>query len=295
MKFLVTGSTGLVGRQVTRDLSSSENSVYSCFYKNKPQYGMPIPFDLTNEKSIVKTIEKVKPDIIIHLAAMTDVDLCEANREIALQVNSTATEILCKQAKKSGSYFLYISTDYVFDGKHGLKKEDDTPSPVDFYGKSKHDGEKAVKSITTRWCIARTSTPYGLHPTKKSFPVFVAENLLSGKEINGITDQFTSPTYVPNLSKMLIEICSRQIEGILHVAGSTRVSRYDVAEMIAERLRLEKSLIKPTKISEMRWYAKRPHDSSLDISKAISILKEKPMSVEQGLDLFVQEFKQKPN
>jgi dTDP-4-dehydrorhamnose reductase len=118
---------------------------------------------------------------------------------------------------------------------------------------------------------------------------------LAKKEISVITDQYTSPTYVPNLSRMLIEVSIKKLHGIFHLAGSTRISRYDMALMTADKLGLDKNLIKPAKMDDMKWKAKRPRDSSLDVSKATSILTEKPMSVEKGLDLFTSQMKQKLN
>ncbi|MGI0010102.1 MAG: SDR family oxidoreductase [Nitrosopumilaceae archaeon] len=121
MKFLVTGSAGLVGSQVVKDLSESNNQIYSCYHNSKPELGIATPMDLTNSESIIKVIENTKPDAIIHLAAMTDVDLCETERELALKINGKATEIISKQAAKQRAFFVYVSTDYVFDGEKGMK------------------------------------------------------------------------------------------------------------------------------------------------------------------------------
>ena len=288
MKFLVTGSTGLVGRQVVKDLAEN-HEVYSCYHNIKPQHGVPISLDLTNLDSIEKAVDQAKPDVIIHLAAMTDVDLCETEIELAILLNAKATEILARQAAKQQAFFVYVSTDYVFDGKQGMKKEDDPPNPLGFYGKSKLEGELALNNLASGWAIARTSTPFGIHPTKKSFPLWVKENLESKKEIPVLVDQFTSPTYVPNLSRMLIEVATRQIAGIIHLAGATRISRYNLAELVAEKLNLDKKPLKPISMSEMTWKAKRPQDSSLDVSYAIQILNEKPQEIHQSLDCFIQE------
>jgi len=110
------------------------------------------------------------------------------------------------------------------------------------------------------------------------------------KEISILIDQFTSPTFVPNLSKMLIEVATRKITGIIHLAGATKISRYTLAEMVADKLGLDKTLLKPAKIDDMKWEAKRPKDSSLDVSLATEILNEKPQKIEQSLELFLSEF-----
>jgi len=291
MKLLVTGSAGLVGRQVVKDLIEHGDTVYSAFHNSKPEYGIPTHMDLSSEDKIIQVIDKVNPDAIIHLAAITNVDLCEKEKDLAMKINHNATKIISEQAAKQKSFFVYVSTDYVFDGVKEMKKESDSTNPVDFYGKSKLEGEKAVMNLASSWCIARTSTPYGMHSIKKSFPSWVIENLLENNKINVVVDQFTSPTYVPNLSRMLIEVAKRQIVGIIHLAGATRISRYEMAELTADKLNLDKKLLNPTNIDEMKWTAKRPKDSSLDVSKAFSILEEKPFIIEQGLDNFVREIK----
>ena len=289
MKFLVTGSAGLIGSQVVKDLIDQNHTVYSCYHDEKPQNGIPIEFDLLNKEKIIQTINDIKPDRVIHLGAMTNVDLCETEKKLATIINTNATKILATQAAKLKAFFLYVSTDYVFDGINGMKKENDIANPLGFYGKSKLDGESELNKLASSWCIARISTPFGIHYKKKSFPIWVKENLESKKEISVLVDQFTSPTYVPNLSKMLIEIAIRQIVGIIHLSGSTRISRYEFAELIAEKLHLDKKFLIPITTDEMKWNAKRPKDSSLDVSLASEILNEKPQKIEQSLELFLSE------
>jgi dTDP-4-dehydrorhamnose reductase len=289
MKFLVTGSAGLIGSQIVKDLVQQNHTVYSCYHDQKPLQGIPIHVDLSDETQIIQTLQEIKPDRIIHLAAMTGVDLCETNQEIATMINTKATETLAKQAAKQHIFFLYVSTDYVFDGISGMKKENDTTNPLGFYGKSKLAGELVLNKLASNWCIARTSTPFGIHSTKKSFPLWVKENLETKKEIPVLVDQFTSPTYVPNLSKMLIEITTRQITGIIHVSGATRISRYALAELVADKLHLDKNFLIPTKIDTMNWNAERPKDSSLDISLAAEILNEKPQTIQQSLVHFIKD------
>ena len=289
MKFLVTGSAGLIGSQIVKDLVQKNHKTYSCYHDQKPLQGIPTHLDLSDENQIIEILQEIKPDRIIHLAAMTGVDLCETEKELATIINTKATETLAKQAAKQHIFFLYVSTDYVFDGISGMKKEDDTTNPLGFYGKSKLAGELTLNKLESNWCIARTSTPFGIHSTKKSFPLWVKENLEAKKEIPVLVDQFTSPTYVPNLSKMLIEITTRQITGILHVSGATRISRYALAELVADKLHLDKNFLIPTKIDAMNWKAQRPKDSSLDVSFATEILNEKPQKIEQSLELFINE------
>ena len=289
MKFLVTGSAGLVGSQVVKDLTKQNHTVYSCYHDEKPSHGTSIQLDITDQDKIIQILQEIKPDRIIHLAAMTNVDQCETQQELAILLNAKSTEILAKQAAKQNAFFVYVSTDYVFDGIKGMKKEDDSTNPLGFYGKSKLEGEFTLNKLASSWCIARTSTPFGIHHKKKSFPLWVQESLEAKKEIPVLVDQFTSPTYVPNLSKMLIEVATRQITGILHLSGATRISRYELAELVADKLSLDKKFLIQTNTDEMNWKAQRPKDSSLDVSLAAEILNEKPQEIEHSLILFIDE------
>ncbi|RZD41863.1 MAG: dTDP-4-dehydrorhamnose reductase, partial [Thaumarchaeota archaeon] len=200
--------------------------------------------------------------------------------------NTDATEILALESEKYNTFFVYMSTDYVFDGKVGMKKENDKTNPINFYGKSKLDGERVFKKITTPNVIVRTSTPFGLHSKKISFPIWVKKNLELEKEISVVINQYTSPSYVPNISKMIIEIMERKITGIIHLAGDIKISRYDFAIKIAEILNIDKKFLKPIKIEQMNWKAQRPKDSSLDVSKAKKLLKNKPETIEKSLQLY---------
>ena len=292
LKFLVTGSAGLVGQQVVKDLSKS-NQVFSCYNESKPEYGDSVKMDLKNYEMVSSILTEIKPDVVIHLGAMTGVDLCEKEKTSASEINTKATEIIAKECSKLNSFLVYVSTDYVFDGNFGMYKEDDVANPLGFYGKSKLEGEKAAQNFSTNWCIARTSTPFGLHPTKKSFPIWVIENLQKQKQIDVLIDQFTSPTYVPNLSRMLIEISERRITGIIHAAGASKISRYQMASMVSDKLNLDGTLLKQISMNKMKWVAQRPKDSSLDVSRASSILNEKPQKIDQSLNLFIDEMKSK--
>ena len=284
-KILVTGSAGLIGTQIVKDLLDNHKQVYSCYNKTKPKLGIITHLDLTKKDDIVNTMNRIKPDVVIHLGAMTDVELCETETELAKKINTDATEILALESEKYNTFFVYMSTDYVFDGKVGMKKENDEPNPINFYGKSKLDGERVFKKITTPNVIVRTSTPFGIHSKKISFPIWVKKNLELEKEISVVVDQYTSPSYVPNISKMIIEIIERKITGIIHLAGATKISRYDFAVQISKIINVNKQFLKLTKMNQMDWKAQRPADSSLSVSKANKILKNKPEKIEDSLKL----------
>ena len=284
-KILVTGSAGLIGTQIVKDLLDNHKQVYSCYNKTKPELGIITHLDLTKKDDIVNTMNRIKPDVVIHLGAMTDVELCETETELAKKINTDATEILALESEKYNTFFVYMSTDYVFDGKVGMKKENDKTNPINFYGKSKLDGERVFKKITTPNVIVRTSTPFGIHSKKISFPIWVKKNLELKKEISVVVNQYTSPSYVPNISKMIIEIMERKITGIIHLAGATKISRYDFAVQISKIINANKQFLKLTKMDQMDWKAQRPADSSLSVSKANKILKNKPEKIEDSLKL----------
>ena len=287
MKFLVTGSSGLIGSQFVFDLEKSGQTVYSCYNNNSPLKGIPTKLDLLDLQEISNTFQKIQPDAVIHLAALTDVERCEAEPKLANSINTKATEKIVKESEKFGCFLIYLSTDYVFDGKNGMYNETSSTNPINQYAKTKLFGEKAVMDCNTKWSIIRTSTPFGINSIRKTFPIWIIENIKINKMLNLLEDQFTSPTYVPNLSKMVLEVLTRNLEGIFHLSGSTRISRYEFGKMIAKQLNLDKSLLKPVKMDMMTWKAKRPHDSSFDVSKANSILTEKPYSIEKSLQEYI--------
>ena len=293
LKFLVTGSAGLIGQQLVKDLSDSYQ-VFSSYNKSIPEYGEPVRMDLRDQKEISNVLNEKNPDVVIHLGAMTDVDLCEREHHSATEINAKSTETIAKECSRQNSFLIYVSTDYVFDGNSGMYKETDIPNPIGFYGKSKLDGEIAVQNFSKKYCIARTSTPFGLHPTKKTFPTWIIDNLKQENKINVLTDQITSPTYIPNLCQMLIEISKKTITGILHVSGASKISRYAMACIIAENFDYKQSSLNPSRMNEMSWDAKRPKNSSLDVSKAISILDEKPQIIQESLKLFLDQLNSKP-
>lgn len=290
MKILVTGSSGLIGSQLTKDLSKTE-TVFSVYNTSIPTYGIPVNLDLTQPEQISKVLDEIHPDVILHLAALTDVDKCQENYELSYEINTKPSQIISKFAEKNNIFLIYVSTDYVFDGKYGLRKESDLPNPQTIYGKTKLEGEHIIENSKNPWCIVRTSTPFGVHDKKKSFLVWVTESLLAGEEIQIVDDQFTSPVYIPHFSEMLQEIISKKITGLFHLSGNTRISRYDLAVLLAQKLGLNTKLIIPTKIEYMNWNSPRPADCSLDSTKISSLLETKPKEISETINLFISDLK----
>lgn len=291
MKILLTGSTGLVGRELAFAAAKGGSELVCAHHAYPPEAGMPVLLDLGSSDSIRKALAANKPDVVIHAAALTDVEKCESDRELALAVNARATEAIAREAKRAGSHLVYVSTDYVFDGSKGSYREGDEPNPVNFYGRSKLMGEFGVERFADSWCIARTSTPYGLHPRRKSFPVVVAEALSACREMKVVADQRTSPTHTANLSMMILELGARRFQGTLHVSSSTGISRLEFAARVAKELGLDEGLLVPASREQVGWRAIRPKDTSLDVSKAASCLAAKPESLEESLRKFIPSLK----
>lgn len=293
MKILVTGAGGLLGSRLTELAVSKGYDVYATYLNHLPPSGHVVKMDITDRHQVFKIVEKTRPDILVHCAALTNVDVCEVKRELALKVNARGTQFIAKAAKNIGSYLVYISTDYVFDGEKGRYREEDKPNPVNFYGYSKLLGERAVTEIGGDHLIVRASVIYGSRPAggKKNFALWLIENLKAGHEVKVLTDQYVSPTFNTNLAAMILDAIEKGVTGVLHMAGATRASRFKFAVKLAKEFGFDGSLIKRATMNEMRWVAKRPRDTSLDVSKAKNMLEVKPMKLSDTLKALREEIK----
>ncbi|MCW3974814.1 MAG: dTDP-4-dehydrorhamnose reductase [Candidatus Bathyarchaeota archaeon] len=293
MRIFVTGASGLLGSKITELATEAGHKVISGYATRTPDYGDIIRLDIRDEKSILKRIAESKPDTIIHCAALTNVDDCESNKDLAKKINTDGTKGVAKAAKNAGAYLVYISTDYVFDGLKGLYREGDKEAPINFYGHSKLLGEKAVISLNNEFLIIRPSIIYGARSAsgKTNFALWILKSLEKMVTINILTDQYVSPTLNTNLAKILLEACEKKLDGIYHMAGNFRISRYNFAIRLAEIFGLDKTLIKKVKMSDMNWIAKRPRDSSLNVSKANMVLKTKLMNLNDSIGVLKEEIK----
>ncbi len=287
MRILVTGGSGLLGAEVVRLTSRAGHDVLSGYKTHFPAAVNPIRLDLTELNGVRQAIQKARPDIIIHTAAVTDVDLCEEKPDIANLVNGEATGRLGEAAANLGAYVVYISTDYVFDGETGCYREESKPNPINHYGRSKLVGEELIKKTGTRYCIARTSVVYGWgRKQRPNFGTWVLSKLESNQPVKIVIDQFASPTLNRNLAEMILDLADKRFEGILHLAGATRTNRHDFAKQIAETFHLDPNLVEPVKSDQIEWKAKRPRDSSLNVEKASRLLDTKPLELQEALERF---------
>lgn len=291
MKILVTGASGLLGSKIVERANEAGHYTFSGFYKNIPKLGQPVEYDLKNEMMVIEAIASIKPDVIFHCAALTNVDECESNNDLARKINVEGTKFMAKAANQIEAYLVYVSTDYVFDGSKGMYKETDETKPINFYGHTKLLGEKAVTELSDDYLIARTSVIYGKVPAsgKSNFALWLINNLRNEKPINVLIDQFVSPTLNTNLAEMLLEASRRRLNGIYHMAGASRVSRYEFTMKLAEIFDLNKDLIKKIRMNELNWVAERPEDSSLNVLKATRSLDTKPLNLNESLNILKEE------
>jgi len=289
MKILVTGASGLLGSRLVELAITRGHEVCSTYHAHPVTRGNPRRLDLTEEKEVRRCLTEERPEVVIHSAAITDVDFCERNPELAMDVNGSVTGSLAEACFDAGSYLVYVSTDYVFDGKSGLYKESDEPKPINVYGQSKLLGEQRVLQESADFCVARTSVLYGWgREHRPNFATWLHENLSANRKVTVVTDQYASPTLNTNLARMLIEVAERRIHGILHLAGNTRVSRYEFALMLTKQFGFNENLVTPVKAEATQWIARRPFDSSLSVAKAQEILTNKPATLDEALNEFAE-------
>jgi dTDP-4-dehydrorhamnose reductase len=292
-KVLVTGSGGLLGAELVKELVNAGYEVIALYRKHKPpelKGVKPVRLDITSGKGIKELMIKERPEAVVHAAAMTDVDGCERDKPSAWRVNVEGTEAVAKASKSINAYLVFISSDYVFNGSKGLYAEGDIPDPINYYGLTKLVAEFIVKEGSIDYLIVRPSVIYGLGGSKLSFAEFVANSLSEGKEIKALTDQYVSPTYNKLLAESILEILNLRPSGILHVAGP-RLSRYEFALRIAEALKLPKELVKKGSMKDMSsWIARRPKDSSLNTDKARKILRTEFFNLDKALNDFRNEW-----
>lgn len=257
MRVFVTGANGQVGREVARVLASEH--LYLATHQSD---------DVSSER-IVESIARERPDLVIHAAAMTDVDACERHPERARLVNEVGARLVARGAERVGARLLAISTDYVFNGDKGSAYvESDKPEPINVYGATKLAGERAVFEETDRACVVRTAWVFG--EGKNHFITFVLNRIRSGEPIRAVVDKFGSPTSAKDLVATVLRLVELQATGLFHVAGAGVCNWFDYAEAILRGTGLSHR-VEPIPFAELNRPARRPTNSSLS-SERLSAL-----------------------
>ncbi len=296
MKLLVTGASGLLGSKLCELATRKDHEVYAVYLRHKPSHGTAIQCDASNANALRDVFAHTKPEAVVHAAALTDVDKCELEKELAWRINVKGTENIARLCKDHQAFLVYVSTDYVFDGEKGMYKETDRPAPINYYGTTKLKGEEAVKNSTDGCCIVRPSVIYGSTPAtgKINFALWLLNNLERREKVKIVTDQRISPTLNTSLANMILEVLERRLTGIFHLAGATRLDRHEFADLLAQTFNLDPTLMTPVSSKEISWVAKRPKDSSLDVDKAKHTLRHKPLKIHEALEKLKEEMAQSP-
>ena len=285
-KILITGAFGQLGTSLCKVLSNESILAAGRVIISTKKYKC-IELDITNQRKVAEIISNYKPDIIIHLAAMTDVDGCEKTPEIAFDVNVKATENLLTSFTGK---FIYISTDYVFDGEKGPYFEDDKVNPISVYGKTKLYGENLVQQSDIDWVILRSNIIFSYSDrTKASFVNWVVDSLKKRQMITVVNDQWNNPTWTNDLAKVISKIIEKDINGLYHYGGRDYLNRLEFAKMIASTFGLDGSLIKPITTSELNWLAQRPLKSGLYTNKIELDLGIEALPIQKALDEMVSQ------
>ncbi len=291
MKLLITGASGLYGSKLAKLAISQNHEVFSVHSQHPAEFGQPIQLDVSDKEKVEAEFKKLRPEVVVHAATMTDVDKCEINRELAWKINFEGTRNVAEASKKCGAFLVYISTDYVFDGEKGRYLETDLASPLSYYGYTKLKAEELVQNLLSQYCIARPSVIYGATPAagKVNFALWLLTKLRNNEKTEVFSDQWNSPTLNSSLAEMTLEIAERRLTGVFHLSGATRISRFDFAALFAEIFELDGSLLFPSSMRDFSMPAKRPRDSSLNTSKAEHALKNKPLKIEEALKRLKEE------
>ena len=286
MRILITGAFGQLGLALQSVLSKKSNYELICTGEKIKKGQEVIPLDIRNQVALKELINTTAPDILINLAAMTNVDACELNPKLAGEINVAGLEHICDSFKGK---IIHLSTDYVFDGTSGPYKEDDPLNPISVYGKTKLASEHILLEKDIKNLVIRGNVLYDYSPhTSASFLNWVVSSLKGNQEIKVVEDQFNNPTWTRSMSDIIELSIENDLEGIIHWGDSVHISRFEFAKLIAKKFSLNESLIKPVLTSELNQPARRPLQSGLSTEKLVNMLDIIPPSIDDCLDEIIK-------
>jgi dTDP-4-dehydrorhamnose reductase len=261
---LVFGGSGFVGSELVSHFHCPGTS-----FSGREGF---VRCDAADRKGVERILDNLRPRFVINSVGLADVDMAETNPGLAARLNEETVKNIVALKKDFRFKFLHISTDYVFDGVKGNYVETDRTNPINVYGITKLAGEQSALEDSDS-IIIRISTPFGTGQgsTKKQFFRFVYERLKEGREVNAVSDQFVTSTYLPDLANAAESLFEKDASGIFHVGGPDRLSRYEFACQVAQTACFDSDLVKPVLSGDMRqWKARRPRDTSLSAEKSIA-------------------------
>lgn len=266
---LVFGGNGLLGGKVAA-LARESFQVVATYTRTKPRHPginfVELPKENVEEGMVL--VRKTKPSAVIDAEAMDDVDRCEEERDLAWQVNAGSTGSLARVATDIGARYLFVSTDFVFDGTKGGYRERDVPRPVNHFGETKLAGEHAVLAATADHLVARPGLLYGWDDTYLNFATWVLSSARDGTPIDVATDWIASPTFADSLAAGVLELLKVPDGGVYHLAGADGMSRYDFAVRLVKAFGLDPETVRPVRAAELHLKAPRPANASLSSAKA---------------------------
>jgi dTDP-4-dehydrorhamnose reductase len=245
-RLVVTGGSGQLGRELVPRLAK----LGTVLAPGRPE------LDIASEAAIARLLA-LRPTHVIHAAAATDVERCEVEPSWAHAVNVDGTRRVVEACRLAGAWLLYVSTDYVFDGRKAAPYvETDAPAPLNAYGRSKLAGERLVQALAPRWAIVRTAWLYG--HGGRNFVATVWRKLEAGGVLHVVTDQVGSPTYAVDLAEAIAQLVAHDVTGIVHLTNSGSCSRFELAQAIARQANVDAARIQPTTSDALGLRARRP-------------------------------------
>ena len=286
-KILITGSAGQLGTSLGKVFKSRYDLVSTS--RTKPNKSTNYFLDITNSLFVKDMVAAISPDIIINLAALTNVDLCESNPDLAHAINFQGVKNLVNVFKGP---IIHLSTDYVFDGKLGQYKENDITNPINVYGVTKYKAEKILLEKSKESLVIRTNVLYDYQSkAKSSFLNWVVDSLKRGEKIKVVNDQFNNPTWTDSISVVIDRAIKADLNGLIHWGDFDWISRYDFANKIADKFNLQSNLIEPIKTEELNQVAPRPLNGGLDTTLAQDLLRLEPPQIDDCLDQIIENLK----
>lgn len=295
MKILITGSNGLLGQKLI-DLIAPKTDhqlIATSRGENRVEPGDYLyeSMDITDSDDVLKVIKNHQPDVVINTAAMTNVDQCENEKELCLQLNVNAVKYLVEACKETGAFLLHLSTDFIFDGENGPYDEQAEAKPVSYYGETKLEAERIVMESDIDWAIARTVLVYGITPkmSRSNIILWVKKSLEEGKDIQVVNDQWRTPTLAEDLAIGCFLIAEKKAKGLFNISGKDFLNPYQMAVMTADYFGLDKKYIHETDGTKFTQTAKRPPKTGFIIEKAEKELGYQPRSFEEGIAILASQ------
>jgi len=293
MRILITGGSGLLGSnlalQYTRFRRTYQVNVHTLYLSHKivDERCYPHRCDLVDDAYTIKLLDAIKPQLLIHCAALTDLDYAERNPEAAHQINVEVTGRLARWAHKHKARFIYISTDSIFGMERDQPfNEDDKPLPLSVYARTKLAGENITLSECPNSLIVRTCI-VGINAVNKlSMAEWFLEQLQAGRVINGFDDLWFSPIFAHDLAGALAHCWEKDLRGVYHIGGATHLTKYDFARRLATRFNYDINLIRPAKSGDARFVAPRPPTPRLDSSRFVRDSAMRLFSIGEALARF---------